>query len=78
MDLEVVNCEQLADWLCLHYKDYGITIEFITDKSPDGFQFVKGFGGIGGFLRYRIDVDDVIGDAMGNYDDDFDPEEDFI
>ena len=78
VDLEVVSCEQLADWLCLHYKDYGITIEFITDKSPDGFQFVKGFGGIGGFLRYRIDVDDVIGDAMGNYDDDFDPEEDFI
>ena len=39
---------------------------------------MKGFGGIGGFLRYRIDVDDVIGDAMGNYDDDFDPEEDFI
>ena len=34
---------------------------------------------IGGFLRYRIDVDEVIGDAMGNYnDDDFDPDEDFI
>ena len=78
-DCEVVNSEQLADWLCLHYKEYGINIEFITDKSPDGFQFVKGFGGIGGFLRYRIDIDDVIGDAMGNYnDDDFDPDEDFI
>ena len=78
VDLEVVSSESLADWLCLNYKSYGITIEFITDKSPDGFQFVKGFGGIGGFLRYRMDVDDVIGDAMGNYDDDFDPDEDFI
>jgi len=39
---------------------------------------VKGFGGIGGFLRYRIELDDIIGDATGNYDDDFDPEEDFI
>lgn len=78
VDLEVVSCEQLADWLCLHFKEYGIKIEFITDKSPDGFQFVKGFGGLGGFLRYKMEVDDIIGDAMGNYDDDFDPEEDFI
>ena len=78
MDLEVVSSESLADWICLNYKKYGINIEFITDKSPDGFQFVKGFGGIGGFLRYRIDIDEVIGDACGNYDDDFDPEEDFI
>jgi len=78
VDLEVESCEQLADWLCLHYKDYGIQIEFITDKSPDGFQYVKGFGGIGGFLRYRLELDDIIGDANGNYDDDFDPDEDFI
>ena len=37
VDLETVSCEQLADWLCLHYKAYGVQIEFITDKSPDGF-----------------------------------------
>jgi peptide chain release factor subunit 1 len=77
VDLEVVASEQLADWLCLHYKDYNLKLEFITDKSPDGFQFVKGFGGIGGFTRYKMDLDDVIGDATGNYDD-FDPDEDFI
>ena len=57
IDLEVVSCEQLGDWLCLHYKDYNIKLEFITDKSPDGFQFVKGFGGIGGFSRYKMDLD---------------------
>ena len=79
VDLEVTSAESLADWLCLNYKNYGIKVEFITDKSPDGFQFVKGFGGIGGFLRYRIELDDIIGDATGNYDDDdFDPDEDFI
>lgn len=79
VDLEVISSEQLADWICLNYKSYGIQIEFITDKSPDGFQFVKGFGGVGGFLRYKMELDDVIGDAHGNYDaDDFDPDEDFI
>jgi len=50
-------------------------LEFITDKSQEGFQFVKGFGGIGGFLRYKIDVEN-------NYEvadnEDFNAEEDFI
>lgn len=78
MDLEVVSSEQLADWICMNYKKYGINIEFITDKSADGFQFCKGFGGIGGFLRYKLDLEDIAGDAMGNLQDDFDPDEDFI
>ncbi len=76
-DLEVVSSEQLADWILLNYKKYGINIEFITDKSSDGYQFCKGFGGIGGFLRYKIDVDEIAGDAHGNTDA-FDPDEDFI
>lgn len=67
----------MADWITLHYKNYGIQIEFITDKSPDGFQFVKGFGGIGGFLRYKLELDDIKHDATGMQDD-FDPDEDFI
>jgi peptide chain release factor subunit 1 len=77
VDLEVVASEQLGDWLCLHFKELNVKLEFITDKSSDGFQFVKGFGGIGGNLRYPMQLDDIIGDAGGNYDD-FDPDEDFI
>ena len=79
VDLEVISVEQLGDWLVMNYKQFGINIEFITDKSSDGFQFVKGFGGIGGFLRYKLELDDLIGandELSGN--DDFDPEEDFI
>lgn len=37
VDLEVVSSEQLSDWLCLNYQSFGVKIEFITDKSPDGF-----------------------------------------
>lgn len=76
VDLEVVASEQLADWLCLNYKQKRVKLEFITDKSPDGFQFVKGFGGIGGFLRYSMNIDDIQGTFENNSD--FDPEEDFI
>ena len=79
VDLEVIQVDQLGDWLVMNYKKFGINIDFITDKSSDGFQFCKGFGGIGGFLRYKLELDDLIGandELSGN--DDFDPDEDFI
>lgn len=67
-----MSCEDLTDWLLLNYKKFGINIEFISDKSSDGNQFCKGFGGVGGFLRYKIEVDDYVddNDNMGGLDDD--------
>lgn len=29
-------------------------MEFVTDRSQEGSQFCKGFGGIGGLLRYAV------------------------
>lgn len=37
VDFEVISSEQLSDWICLNYQAFGVKIEFITDKSPDGF-----------------------------------------
>ena len=78
VDLEILNQESLADWLCVNYQHYGAKIELITDKTQEGFQFVKGFGGIGGTLRYKVDLDEIpnMDDNLGG--DDFDPDEDFI
>jgi len=79
IDLDVVKCEPLSEWLCEHYKDYGAELEFITDKSQEGFQFVNGFGGIGGFLRFKVEMPETVYDKeAGGDDDDFDPDEDFI
>lgn len=50
-ELEVVESVQLASWLAENYTQFGATLSFITDKSSEGFQFVRGFGGIGGFMR---------------------------
>ena len=77
VDLEVMQEESLSEWLCHNYQNYGANVEFITDKSQEGFQFVKGFGGIGGFLRYQVNIEEQhnIDQAGG---DDFDPETDFI
>ena len=40
----------MLEWLSEHYKEFGTTLEIITDKSQEGSQFVKGFGGLGGAL----------------------------
>jgi peptide chain release factor subunit 1 len=56
-ELEVVETAQLSEWIAENYVNFGASLQFITDKSSEGFQFVKGFGGIGGFMRYKMDVD---------------------
>lgn len=46
--------------MAIHYKDFGCELQFVTDKSPEGTQFVKGFSGLGGFLRYKVEVDHLL------------------
>ncbi|KAH8018922.1 hypothetical protein HPB51_013988 [Rhipicephalus microplus] len=47
----------------------GATLEIITDKSQEGSQFVKGFGGIGGILRYRVDFQSLeVNDLVDDFD----------
>ncbi|KAJ1721287.1 translation termination factor eRF1, partial [Coemansia biformis] len=55
-ELEHVSKESMLEWLAEVYKQRGATLEFITDNSSEGSQFVKGFGGIGGTLRWQLDV----------------------
>lgn len=43
-----MECQPLLEWLANNYKNFGATLEIITDKSQEGSQFVRGFGGIGG------------------------------
>ncbi|KAJ3087644.1 Electron transfer flavoprotein alpha-subunit [Quaeritorhiza haematococci] len=54
-DLETVEKLALLEWLAEKYKDFGANLEFVTNRSQEGSQFVKGFGGIGGLLRYKVD-----------------------
>jgi peptide chain release factor subunit 1 len=48
VEMELVESQQLLEWLANNYKTFGATLEIITDKSQEGSQFVRGFGGIGG------------------------------
>jgi len=56
-DMDVVEKKLFTEWIVENYKNYRSKLDFITDKSQEGNQFVKGFGGIGGILRYRVDFD---------------------
>ena len=48
LEMEVVDKILLMEWLAENYKQYGTKLEFVTNRSQEGAQFVKGFGGIGG------------------------------
>ncbi|CAI2162730.1 3584_t:CDS:10 [Funneliformis geosporum] len=62
LEMEVADRIPLLEWFADHYKDFGANLEFVTNRSQEGSQFVKGFGGIGGLLRYKVDFDTL------NYD----------
>jgi len=65
-ELEAVDRKQMVEWFAENYKKWGAKIEFITDKSQEGSQFCKGFGGVGGILRWRVDFVE-----MEAYDEDY-------
>jgi len=68
LDLEIKDKKTLVEWLCEHYKDFGAVLEFVTNKSTEGSQFCRGFGGIGGLMRYKVDFMEM--EDFGDYDDD--------
>ncbi|CAI9091393.1 OLC1v1026416C1 [Oldenlandia corymbosa var. corymbosa] len=55
-ELEVQDKMPLLEWFANEYKQFGCVLEFVTNKSQEGSQFCRGFGGIGGILRYQVDM----------------------
>jgi peptide chain release factor subunit 1 len=55
VELDTIEKEPLVEWFANNYKQFGCNLEFVTDRSGEGTQFVKGFGGIGGLLRWKVD-----------------------
>jgi len=70
VELELDDNMPFLEWLANNYKQFGATLEIITDRSQEGSQFVRGFGGIGGMLRYKVDFQSL-------QLDDFDDEDEF-
>ena len=64
LEMEVAEQTSFLEWLAESYKDFGATLEFVSDRSSEGNQFVKGFGGVGGLLRYKVNFE-----QLADYDD---------
>ena len=67
---EIVDSVSFIDWIVENYQQFGVTLELISDKTSEGSQFCKGFGGIGGILRFQLDNYDET--LYSNYDNDDD------
>ncbi|EEC50180.1 predicted protein [Phaeodactylum tricornutum CCAP 1055/1] len=83
-ELETVEKETFVEWMANNYKSFGCNLEFVTDRSGEGTQFVKGFGGIGGILRWKVDFVELNNfeeanqlDAESNEDDASDQESEY-
>jgi peptide chain release factor subunit 1 len=68
LDYDIKEKRPLVDWFAENYSSKGCSLQFVTDKSQEGSQFVNGFGGIGGLLRYQLDLTtgDDFEEAIGN------------
>jgi len=73
VELEILEKMPLLEWLANNYKSFGAALEIVTDRSQEGSQFCRGFGGIGGLLRYKVDFQSMEYDELDDldfYDDD--------
>jgi peptide chain release factor subunit 1 len=59
LEMEVIESGSFLEWLAEAYKDFGANLEFVSDRSGEGNQFVKGFGGIGAILRYKVNFEQL-------------------
>lgn len=59
-EMDLVDQGSFLEWLAESYKDFGASLEFVSDRSSEGNQFVKGFGGIGAMLRYKLNLEQLV------------------
>ncbi|KAJ2648014.1 translation termination factor eRF1 [Coemansia sp. RSA 1250] len=74
-ELELVDSALLVDWLAEVYQNHGAELKLLSNGAPETEQFISGFGGIGGLLRWRRDDYDVEAEeeyfAEGDEDDEY-------
>lgn len=66
-EMEVVEQMPFLEWLAEKYQDFGAALEFVSDRSSEGNQFVKGFGGIGAMLRYKVNFEQLQYDSEDEF-----------
>ena len=75
--IEILSDNLLIDWLLdlgegnrENYKQYCKTLYIVSDKTPLGSQFTKGFGGLCAFLRFAFEYETNDVENNGDFNDD--------
>ncbi|CAA7048443.1 unnamed protein product [Microthlaspi erraticum] len=68
-EFDVEEKMSLAEWIADGYKRFGCALEIVTDRSEEGFRFCRDYGGIGGILRYELDLSAFESEDGEVYDD---------
>eukprot|EP01111_Echinosteliopsis_oligospora_P014148 TRINITY_DN5266_c0_g1_i4.p1 TRINITY_DN5266_c0_g1~~TRINITY_DN5266_c0_g1_i4.p1 ORF type:complete len:215 (-),score=61.00 TRINITY_DN5266_c0_g1_i4:74-718(-) len=68
--LEIKNTKPLVEWMIDNCPQHGAEVKLVTGASPEGHQFCAGFGGLGAFLRYPVEIEEEeeIEDDSREYD----------
>lgn len=72
VELDVLENQTFLDWIVDNYKHVGAKLEFVSDRSQEGNQFCKGFGGVGGLLRYHVEFENYDEPDLAGVDSDDD------
>lgn len=59
----IVDSQPFVEWAVQKYHTDKITLHIVSDRTNEGSQFCRGFGGIGGFLRYAVQTYDETDDG---------------
>ncbi|AGV01484.1 eukaryotic peptide chain release translation termination factor 1 [Cannes 8 virus] len=52
---ELHEGEPFVDWIAENYGEFGCQLEIVSPNTTESQQLLKGFGGIGGILRYSVE-----------------------
>jgi len=77
-NLETKEKIPYVEWLAENYRKLGLSLQFVTDNSQEGSQFVKGFGGIGCLLRFIVDFSTLDLEEEENKDKDKDEDDSYV
>jgi len=70
-ELELIDECPVTEYFAENYREHGCKLEFVTDKSEEGSQFCKGFGGVGALLRYKLEFFDTQAGEASSDDSEF-------